>query len=294
MFKVFSLLAAGVALVLAAPVMADDWTAVKLRGEVFAVSPQSSTQWIKLKRGDIVSDARAVRTFGSGNVEFQRGNETVAYGPNTQAAIVDRQGQRPYTTVVETMGTVAVEADVRQVQHFAVQTPYLVAVVKGTLFSVSTTRRDSTVVVKRGLVAVTGGDSHKSVLVAAGQTASVAAAGGVEVSGAANAALTHPVVNGVAEDAPDAGVGGAVGAVGDTLGDAVGSVGGALGNTVGTLGGDVGDTVGSLTGSSTLGNTVGGVTNTVGNTVSSVTNTVGNTVGGVTGGVGNVLGHLGL
>jgi len=292
MSRVLSLLPA-LALVLAiGPALADDWTAVKLRGAVLAVDAHDQSQWVKLKRDDIVAGARTVRTLTSGNVEFQRGNETVAFGPNTQAAIADRQGSRPYTTVVQQMGTVAVEADVRQVQHFAVETPYLVAVVKGTVFTVTTDKHGSQVKVNRGLVEVTGTADHHSVMVAAGQTASASASGEIAVSGTANAALTHPVVNGVIEDGADDS--GAVGKLGGALGHTVGDVGGDLGSTVGDLGSSLGHTLGDVTGSPSLGNTVTGVTGTVGNTVGSLTNTVGNTVGGVSGGVGNTLHHLGL
>jgi hypothetical protein len=238
----------------------------------------------------------------------------VAFGPNTQAAIADRGGRRPYTTVVEQMGTVAVAADVREVQHFAVETPYLVAVVKGTVFTVTTGRLGSSVKVSRGLVEVTGTGDHHSVLVAAGQTASASATGEIAVSGVPDAGLAHPVINGIVEDA--AGDGGVVGTLGGALGDTVGDLGGTLGSTVGGLGdglgstvGDLGDTLGGTIGDMTgavgvgsavsgatgaLGSTVGGVTGALGSTFGGVTGTVGNTVSGVTGSVGNTLHHLGL
>ena len=44
---------------------ADDWVATKLRGIVLTLVDD---KWVKLNRGDVVPDARAVRTLRSGRV----------------------------------------------------------------------------------------------------------------------------------------------------------------------------------------------------------------------------------
>ena len=154
---------------IAVPALADDWTASKLRGTVLVSADDAGNgPWQHLKRGDVVSDARAIRTLGSGNVEFTRGAETIAFGPNSQGEIVDKTGKL-YTTVVQQFGAVAIEAEAKQVQHFAVQTPFLVAVVKGTVFTVVTDKHASKVSVSRGLVAVTDIAKHQTTMVPAGQ-----------------------------------------------------------------------------------------------------------------------------
>ena len=82
-----------------------------------------------------VPDSRAIRTLASGRVTFTGGNETVDIAPNTQIQIFAKGGRKPFTTVKQYFGTVSVKAEVQQVQHFAVQTSYLAAVVKGTRFT---------------------------------------------------------------------------------------------------------------------------------------------------------------
>jgi hypothetical protein len=313
-------------------VLADDWTATRLRGVVLIADAAGGTQWVHLNRGDVVSDARAIRTMASGNVEFTRGAETVAVGPNTEAEIVDRTGRR-YTTVVQQFGTVSIAAEARNVQHFAVETPYLVAVVKGTMFTVTTDPRGSRVAVARGLVAVTDLLSHLTTLVPAGEALAAAPTGTVTMSGRAQPGLIHPVVNGVVED-EDGGAGSAdnagstdgsfaaqlAAALGTTTDDVLGTagttvdgagrtVGGLLGNTVGGAGalaggilGSAGDTLGSLAGGNdgVVGTTVGTAGAALGDTGGLVTvttgdlgSTLGGTVGSTAGVVGSTVGAAG-
>ena len=96
--------------------------------------------WVPLKRGDIVSDSSPVRTMNDGQLEFVRDHETIDLGPDTQIQIFDRTGQR-YTTVKEAFGSVRVEANVENVKHFSVQTPFIAATVKGTIFTVTSSLR---------------------------------------------------------------------------------------------------------------------------------------------------------
>ena len=277
---------------IAAPALADDWTASKLRGTVLVSADDAGNgPWQHLNRGDVVSDARAIRTLGSGNVEFTRGAETIAFGPNSQGEIVDKTGKL-YTTVVQQFGAVAIEAEAKQVQHFAVQTPFLVAVVKGTVFTVVTDKHASKVSVSRGLVAVTDVAKHQTTMVPAGQQVVEDATGTATVTGTANAALTHPTVNGVVEDATTEESVSVSGTVGDTTSD----VGNLVSNTAGGLGATVSGVTGAVGGATggVVGSTVSSVGNTVGTTVSSVGNTVGSTVGSVGGALGGTLKHLGL
>ncbi|MEO6396065.1 MAG: FecR family protein [Devosia sp.] len=151
------------------PANADDWIAAKLRGNVFQLVDSA---WQPLHRNEIVSDSRPIRTAFNGSVSFERGEETIQLGPNTEIRIHDRNGQN-FTTVEETSGTVTIEAEVQNVQHFAVETPFLAAVVKGTRFTVKSTSRGAWVAVERGHVAVEDLHSRNHVTISAGQTAEV-------------------------------------------------------------------------------------------------------------------------
>src|SRR5579863_2393666 len=129
---------------------ADDWQAVKLRGDVEMFH---DNVWERLNRGDIVSDTRVIRTLHDGSVEFARGGETIDLAPDTQIQIFDRADVR-FTGVREYFGQVTVKANVENIQHFSVQTRFIAAIVKGTIFSVASSATDTTVSVKRGKVGV--------------------------------------------------------------------------------------------------------------------------------------------
>ena len=161
------------------PVLADDWTAQKLRGTVLELVDGA---WQKIERGAVVPESHVVRTLGNARVVFVRGSETVELGPDTQVAFHLRESDR-FTTVQQYFGEVAVEADVEKVKHFAVQTPHLAAVVKGTVFVVRSDDKGASVEVKRGAVAVHASESHESVTVSAGQQVESSEDGTLEVSG---------------------------------------------------------------------------------------------------------------
>ena len=178
------LLSAAIVIALVATTGAEQaqfWTAAKLRGNV---EQQINGKWVPLKRGDAIQDGQFVRTSNNGVVEFQRGKETFSLSPSTVVQVLDKLGKQ-YTTVKATSGQVTVVADVRDVKHFEVDTPFLAAVVKGTIFTVKTGKRGSSVSVDRGRVAVEDAHSHQSVIVAKGQAVSSSGAG-LTVTGTAS------------------------------------------------------------------------------------------------------------
>ncbi len=158
---------------------ADDWLVTKLRGKALELV---GSDWRPLERGDIVADARVLRTLANARIELRRGGERLELGPDTQVQIHDRDGRR-YTVVQQYFGTVAVEAEARRIEHLAVQTPYLAAVVKGTRFEVRSGKTHSEVRVLRGHVLVEDRITHARVVIAAGQQASVARNGALTVEG---------------------------------------------------------------------------------------------------------------
>jgi hypothetical protein len=143
--------------------LADDWTVVRVRGGVFALD---NGQWVQLLRNSVVSDDRIIRSAPDGRATFVRGAETIEVGSGTTIQIDDTKSG--FTTVYEHAGTVGVDAEARNVQHFAVQTPFVAAVVKGTAFVVETNAAASVVAVSRGTVAVHDEHFGTDVAVAAG------------------------------------------------------------------------------------------------------------------------------
>lgn len=174
------------------------WTAAKLRGGVELLV---DGEWVALKRGGIIGDGQYVRTGKNGFVEFQRGQETVSLSPDTVVQIEDKLGEQ-YTTVKASTGEVSVVADVKNVVHFEVRTPYISAVVKGTVFTVTTGKSGSSVAVQRGKVAVEDVHTHQHTVISKGQTASTDKSGSMSVMGvAAKTASNEDAGLGSAEDA---------------------------------------------------------------------------------------------
>lgn len=143
------LLASAAVAGLTVPAFADDWVATKLRGLAFV---HNDGAWQPLERGDAVTDLDVVRTLPSGRAEFTRGTEVISLAGDSQIRIVDAAGK--FTTVHQAYGKVTVDADKENVQHFAVRTPYIAAVVKGTVFTVVVRNGRAEVSVDEGRVQV--------------------------------------------------------------------------------------------------------------------------------------------
>jgi hypothetical protein len=148
---------------------ADEWMVDRLRGEVLVMSDDS---WLPLQRGDIVSDSSRIRSVEGSRVTFTRGAEAIELSGATEIRIFDQQGQR-MTTIMQAYGTVTIEAERLQIQHFSVQTPFLAAIVKGTRFTVHSDDAQSSVDVSRGLVQVQDYTHGVATDITPGQTAVV-------------------------------------------------------------------------------------------------------------------------
>lgn len=153
----------------AAPAVAGDWVVTRLRGTVEQLVDEA---WVSLKRGDSIEYDRQVRTLSDGHAELQRNLEVLTLDVNTTIRI-QQDADTGFTTVLQDVGRLEVDAEVKNVKHFAVQTPYLAAVIKGTRFIVTADLDGATVAVDRGAVAVTSVGSERSTTITVGQTATV-------------------------------------------------------------------------------------------------------------------------
>ncbi|QYO75081.1 FecR family protein [Devosia salina] len=160
-------------------VLAQDWTAERLRGQVLQFE---HGDWTALERGDVVPDGRKIRTGSTGRVELVRGQERIALAGNTEVEVRDAAGQK-MTSVLQFHGSVTIEAERRNVQHFSVQTPVLAAVVKGTQFTVTYRNGQARVDVDRGVVQVQDSAHDMVVDVTPGQAAEASQMAPVDVSG---------------------------------------------------------------------------------------------------------------
>lgn len=159
------------------------WHVSRSSGDVWLVAPgaqqASLTQEAALNPGD------TIRTGRNGRVLLTRGAESMMIDPNSVVGLPAEAKDGMSTTIVEQAGSVLLDVEKRNVRHFAVETPYLAAVVKGTQFRVAVTASGANVTVSRGQVEVADFKSGQIAQVLPGQMAKVSASGqGLSLSGA--------------------------------------------------------------------------------------------------------------
>jgi hypothetical protein len=179
LLEILTSLALAVALFAGAPVRAEDaaalWQVSKASGEVWVategVQPASLGTAAALKPGD------SIRTGRNGRVLLVRGQETILVAPNSAITIPAAQKDAGSTTILQQAGSIRLEVEKRPERNFEVETPYLVAAVKGTQFTVTVGQGTAKVDVNHGSVEVADYKSGQIALVMPGQSAKVTTLG---------------------------------------------------------------------------------------------------------------------
>ena len=145
------------------------WSVAKSTGEVWVTTTgaqkASLTQEENLKPGD------AIRTGPNGRVLLVRGEESMLIAPNSVISVPAEAKDGMQTTILQQAGSIVLEVEKKNVQHFEVETPYLAAVVKGTQFIVTVGATSTSVEVRRGQVEVSDFKTGQIAQVLPGQTA---------------------------------------------------------------------------------------------------------------------------
>jgi hypothetical protein len=136
-----------------------------------------------LRRGQVVNRGDIIRTGPNGKVLLVRNAESVFIGPYSVASIASPATPGMRTTVLLHKGQVDLTVRTKARPHFSVETPYLVAVVKGTKFKVTASPSRSEVTVTEGRVRVKSLRTGKFVDVDPGQRAAVDRTGVMTLSG---------------------------------------------------------------------------------------------------------------
>lgn len=160
-----------------------EWLVRKSSGDVWIAAP--GAQQVALAPAAALKPGDQVRTGQNGRALLVRGDESILISPNSTIGLPKENSKGLLTTIIQERGTIVLDVEKRSEKHFEVETPYLVAVVKGTQFRVSVDGRASKVDVLSGQVEVADLKSGKFALVMPGQTASVASNGatGLTLSG---------------------------------------------------------------------------------------------------------------
>ena len=172
-------------LALGAPAFAQDWVVNRVRGNAEMLV---GSAWVPVERGVVIEPRRTLRTGPDGRVGLSRGNETIELGGDTEISLRDG-GAELKTSVIQDRGTLTIDVERRNVQHFSVQTPFLAAVVKGTRFSVTVGDNSAQVDVERGLVQVQDTANDLVTDIGPGRQATVGEDKPLNVSGGGNVAI---------------------------------------------------------------------------------------------------------
>ncbi|MBL8699057.1 MAG: FecR domain-containing protein [Alphaproteobacteria bacterium] len=158
-----------------APVAAQQrasWVVVESSGRAEILV--SGAQPVSLRAGGALAGGEQVRTGSDGRVVLRRGGDTLIVAPDSAVALpADADGM--FTRVLQLIGSLIVRVEARKDGAFEVRTPYLVAVVKGTLFAVSIDALGGSVHVAEGRVEVTDLAGSPPVLLGIGERVHVTA-----------------------------------------------------------------------------------------------------------------------
>ena len=162
------LLAIGSSAVAASPA----WRISEASGDVKVV--ESGRSKVAL-RGALLSSGATIVTGQGARAVIVRDRDFVVISPNSRMRIAEPVQQRGIIQVIADFGTALFRIEHKKTPHFGVQTPYLAAVVKGTVFTVTVGKEGSTVQVTEGAVEVATLDGGAVDLIRPGMIASVGA-----------------------------------------------------------------------------------------------------------------------
>jgi FecR protein len=201
---------------------AADWQVVRMSGDV--VVEIAGARPVSLSSGEILPAGGTLKTGDNSRAVLMRDQQQMIVGANAVVAIPAGANDQQFTTVLQEAGVVEFTVDKRKVKHFAVQTPYLAAVVKGTHFAVGVFKASGVVKVAGGVVEVTDLLTGEFVDVFPGQEAAAKMGQGLSVSGEGKIAPVQQGTPGGARAATGLGVGTGIGS---TVSAAVKGVGAA-------------------------------------------------------------------
>ncbi len=167
------------------------WSLSETSGQVTVVSTgltKIATRGGSIAAGDIINTGR------TGRAVLVRGQEYLVVAPNSRIRVADPAKSGGLTQIIEDFGNVIYKIKKMTMPHFAVETPFLAAVVKGTTFSVTVTDKGASVQVIEGKVEVATRDGGASFMVLPGDIGSVnaSAPGALKMQGRETRTIISP------------------------------------------------------------------------------------------------------
>jgi hypothetical protein len=147
------------------------WTVSESSGTVTVLRP--GFQAAAVRGGNVVA-GDTISTGRNGRAVLIRGEEYLVVSPNSRIVIAPPK-EGSMTQIIQSVGNTLFKIKKMATPHFAVETPYLAAVVKGTTFSVTVTKAGASVQVTEGRVQVSTPDGGAMHMVIPGEIGFVSA-----------------------------------------------------------------------------------------------------------------------
>ena len=151
------------------------WVVLESHGDV---TQQTADGRLPLAPGGTLAEGAPIRTGADGALVIAHGNDRVTVSANSAFLLPNNVDPATGPSILETLGTLLFKVEHTPGRRFEVDTPYLAAVVKGTVFVV-TVGAEQMVHVAEGAVEVSALASHDAVLVKPGQTATLSSPRGM-------------------------------------------------------------------------------------------------------------------
>lgn len=144
----------------------DHWMVTQLTGEARVIHP--GLQSASLKVDAEVAPGDTLVTGNSGHATLVHGRDYILVAPNSELKLPTGAQPSGFTRVIESLGSILFKVEHTAIPHFAVETPMLAAVVKGTTFNVVVDEQRTSVEVIQGIVQVSAFEGGMTRLVEGG------------------------------------------------------------------------------------------------------------------------------
>ncbi|MDB5693277.1 MAG: hypothetical protein JWO81_2340, partial [Alphaproteobacteria bacterium] len=148
------------------------WKVSEVTGDVKVVDGGRSHAAVK---GALLASGSVIAAGAGARAVLVHDKDFVIVSPNSRIRIAPAEQQKGIFQIISEFGTALFRIEHKQTPHFGVQTPYLAAVVKGTVFSVTVGATGASVQVTQGAVDVGTLDGGAHELIRPGMIASVGA-----------------------------------------------------------------------------------------------------------------------
>ena len=154
----------------------DPWTAVAASGPVHARGTTDGQEdWARVRRGDELQPLSDVRTGRKGRATLVLARHILLVRPESELTLPHLEDLNDDSQVYQENGQVTYEIDGSKVERFEVVTPFLIAGVKGTVFTVTVRADGASVSVSEGIVGIRSRLNDDEVELVAGQEARIRA-----------------------------------------------------------------------------------------------------------------------